>query len=135
MAFRVEISPRALNDPDEIVEYIKQRGSFEQAEKWSCAAEYSRVSSEAPETPVRSGDRLCAIIGRHEDPHLRTDRLRVNSHQPQTQSRVCATEYRLDRERHQMPSGTSIPLMKSHRTAGAIRPDLRLMSWCKSPFY
>jgi len=34
MAFRVEISPRAFNDLDEIAEYIKQRGSFEQAEKW-----------------------------------------------------------------------------------------------------
>jgi plasmid stabilization system protein ParE len=34
MAFRVEISPRAVNDLDEIAEYIKQRGSFEQAEKW-----------------------------------------------------------------------------------------------------
>jgi plasmid stabilization system protein ParE len=34
MAFRVEISPRAFNDLDEIAEYIKQRGNFEQAEKW-----------------------------------------------------------------------------------------------------
>ena len=34
MAFRVEISPRAFNDLDEIAEYIKQRGSFEQAQKW-----------------------------------------------------------------------------------------------------
>ncbi len=34
MAFRVEISPRAFNDLDEIAEYIKQRSSFEQAEKW-----------------------------------------------------------------------------------------------------
>jgi plasmid stabilization system protein ParE len=34
MAFRVEISPRAFNDLDEIADYIKQRGSFEQAENW-----------------------------------------------------------------------------------------------------
>ena len=34
MACRVEISPRAFNDLDEIAEYIKQRSSFEQAEKW-----------------------------------------------------------------------------------------------------
>jgi len=34
MAFRVEISPRAFNNLDEIAEYIKQRGSFEQAQKW-----------------------------------------------------------------------------------------------------
>jgi plasmid stabilization system protein ParE len=34
MAFRVEISPRAFNDLDDIAQYIKQRGSFEQAEKW-----------------------------------------------------------------------------------------------------
>jgi plasmid stabilization system protein ParE len=34
IAFRVEISPRAFNDLDEIAEYIKQRSSFEQAEKW-----------------------------------------------------------------------------------------------------
>ena len=34
MAFRVEISPRTFNDLDEIAEYIKQRSSFEQAEKW-----------------------------------------------------------------------------------------------------
>lgn len=34
MAFRVEISPRAFQDLDEIAQYIKQNGSFEQAEKW-----------------------------------------------------------------------------------------------------
>jgi plasmid stabilization system protein ParE len=34
MAFRVEISPRAFNDLDEIADYIKQRSSFEQAERW-----------------------------------------------------------------------------------------------------
>jgi plasmid stabilization system protein ParE len=34
MAFRVEISPRAFDDLDEIARYIKQQGSFEQAEKW-----------------------------------------------------------------------------------------------------
>jgi len=34
MAFRVEISPRAFNDLDDIAHYIKQRGSFDQAEKW-----------------------------------------------------------------------------------------------------
>jgi len=34
MAFRVEISPRAFNDLDEIADYIKQRSSLEQAEKW-----------------------------------------------------------------------------------------------------
>ena len=34
MAFRVEISPRAFNDLDEIAKHIKQRGSFEQAQKW-----------------------------------------------------------------------------------------------------
>jgi len=34
MAFHVEISPRAFNDLDEIARYIKQQGSFEQAEEW-----------------------------------------------------------------------------------------------------
>ncbi len=34
MAFRVEIAPRAFNDLDEIAEYIKQSGGFEQAEEW-----------------------------------------------------------------------------------------------------
>jgi plasmid stabilization system protein ParE len=34
MAFRVEISPRAFNDLDEIARYIKGQGSFEQAEEW-----------------------------------------------------------------------------------------------------
>ena len=34
MAFRVEVSPRAFNDLDEIARYIEQRGSLEQAEKW-----------------------------------------------------------------------------------------------------
>jgi plasmid stabilization system protein ParE len=34
MAFRVEISPRAFNDLDEIARYIKRQGSFEQAEEW-----------------------------------------------------------------------------------------------------
>jgi plasmid stabilization system protein ParE len=34
MAFRVEISPRAFDDLDEIARYIKQRASFEQAEEW-----------------------------------------------------------------------------------------------------
>jgi plasmid stabilization system protein ParE len=34
MAFRVEISPRAFQDLDEIAQYIQENGSFEQAEKW-----------------------------------------------------------------------------------------------------
>jgi plasmid stabilization system protein ParE len=34
MAFRVEISPRAFQDLDEIAQYIKENSSFEQAEKW-----------------------------------------------------------------------------------------------------
>jgi plasmid stabilization system protein ParE len=34
MAFRVEISPRAFNDLDEIARYIKRQSSFEQAEEW-----------------------------------------------------------------------------------------------------
>ena len=34
MAFHVEISPRAFNDLDEISGYIKQQGSFEQAQEW-----------------------------------------------------------------------------------------------------
>ncbi len=34
MAFRVEISPRAFNDLDEIARYIKRHSSFEQAEGW-----------------------------------------------------------------------------------------------------
>jgi len=34
MAFRVEISPRAFQDLDEIARYIRQRGSFDQAEEW-----------------------------------------------------------------------------------------------------
>ena len=34
MAFRVEISPRAFNDIDEIARYIQQQSSFEQAEEW-----------------------------------------------------------------------------------------------------
>jgi plasmid stabilization system protein ParE len=34
MAFRVEISPRAFTDLDEIARYIKQQGSIEQAEEW-----------------------------------------------------------------------------------------------------
>lgn len=34
MAFRVEISPRAFQDLDEIAQYVKQSSSFEQAEKW-----------------------------------------------------------------------------------------------------
>ena len=34
MAFRVEISPRAFADLDEIAGYIKQQGSFDQAEEW-----------------------------------------------------------------------------------------------------
>ena len=122
MAFRVEISPRPLNDPDEIVEYIKQRGSFEQAEKWSCAAEYSRVSSEAPQTPVRSGDRLCAIVDGREDPHLRKDRLRVNGHQPQTQSRGL---------RYRVPPrpGTPSNAPRNVNTAYEVAPNC----WCLSP--
>ena len=34
MAFRVEISPRAFNDLDEISRYIQEEGSFQQAEEW-----------------------------------------------------------------------------------------------------
>jgi plasmid stabilization system protein ParE len=34
MAFRVELSPRAFQDLDEIAQYIRQTSSFEQAEKW-----------------------------------------------------------------------------------------------------
>jgi plasmid stabilization system protein ParE len=34
MAFRVEISPRAFNDLDEIARYIRQHSSFEQANEW-----------------------------------------------------------------------------------------------------
>lgn len=34
MAFRVEISPRAFNDLDEIARYIKRQSSFERAEEW-----------------------------------------------------------------------------------------------------
>lgn len=34
MAFRVELSPRAFNDLDEIARYIKRQSSFEQAEEW-----------------------------------------------------------------------------------------------------
>ncbi len=34
MAFRVEISPRAFNDLDEIALYIKGQSSFKQAEEW-----------------------------------------------------------------------------------------------------
>jgi len=33
MAFRVDISPRAVHDLDEIVAYIEQEASFEQAEE------------------------------------------------------------------------------------------------------
>jgi len=50
MAFRVEISPRAFNDLDEISRYIKQQDSFEQAEEWHAR-------------PVRAADlekRVCA---------------------------------------------------------------------------
>jgi len=34
MAFRVDISPRAFHDLDEIVGYIEQQESFAQAEEW-----------------------------------------------------------------------------------------------------
>lgn len=34
MAFRVEVSPEALENLDAIASYIKQRGSFESAERW-----------------------------------------------------------------------------------------------------
>jgi plasmid stabilization system protein ParE len=34
MAFRVDISPRAFDDLDQIARYIKQQASFEQAEEW-----------------------------------------------------------------------------------------------------
>ena len=34
MAFRVDISPRAFNDLDEIARYIKEQASSEQAEEW-----------------------------------------------------------------------------------------------------
>jgi plasmid stabilization system protein ParE len=34
MAFRVEISPQAFDDLDIISAYIRQRGSFESAERW-----------------------------------------------------------------------------------------------------
>lgn len=34
MAFRVEISPEALENLDTIAAYIKERGSFESAERW-----------------------------------------------------------------------------------------------------
>ncbi len=34
MAFRVDLAPRAVTDLDAIAEYIKQSGSFEQAENW-----------------------------------------------------------------------------------------------------
>ena len=34
MAFRVEIAPRAFEDLNQIAEYIKERGGFEQAQKW-----------------------------------------------------------------------------------------------------
>ena len=34
MAFRVEIAPQAWADLDAIADYIKQRGSFESAQRW-----------------------------------------------------------------------------------------------------
>ena len=34
MAFRVEISPRAFNDLNEIARYTKLQGNFKQAEEW-----------------------------------------------------------------------------------------------------
>jgi len=34
MAFHVEIAPRALEDLDEIADYIKRNASFEQSEEW-----------------------------------------------------------------------------------------------------
>jgi len=34
MVFRVEISPQAFDDLDLISAYIRQRGSFESAERW-----------------------------------------------------------------------------------------------------
>jgi len=34
MAFRVEVSPQAFEDLDAISAYIRQRGSFESAERW-----------------------------------------------------------------------------------------------------
>jgi len=34
MAFRVEISPEALENLDTIATHIQQRGSFENAERW-----------------------------------------------------------------------------------------------------
>ena len=34
MAFRVELSPCALEDLDEIARHTRQRGSFKQAEEW-----------------------------------------------------------------------------------------------------
>jgi plasmid stabilization system protein ParE len=34
MAFRVEISPQAFEDLDSISAYIRDRGSFESAERW-----------------------------------------------------------------------------------------------------
>jgi plasmid stabilization system protein ParE len=34
MVFRVDVSPQALADFDSIARYIRERGSFESAEKW-----------------------------------------------------------------------------------------------------
>jgi plasmid stabilization system protein ParE len=34
MAFRVEIAPRALDDLDQIADYIRRNGSFRQAQDW-----------------------------------------------------------------------------------------------------
>jgi hypothetical protein len=45
MAFRVEIAPQAFEDLDNISAYIRQRGSFESAERWFNVQRFNGIAS------------------------------------------------------------------------------------------
>jgi|GEM_PF-116436 len=60
MAFRVEVSPRAVEDLDAITEYIENHGSFERAEKWF--DEMIAAIASLSEMPCR-----CPVAGESKD--------------------------------------------------------------------
>jgi plasmid stabilization system protein ParE len=76
MVFRVEISPEALADLDAIARYIRERGSFESAERWfNGIVDSIRSLAELPNIAIQGyGDaaRVCQLI--NENPNLKTSR-------------------------------------------------------------
>jgi plasmid stabilization system protein ParE len=60
MAFRVEVSPEALANLDAIAQHIRERGSFESAERWfNGTLDAIRSLGEPP--------RRCALAEESED--------------------------------------------------------------------